>query len=46
MASEEGAALVDLNSSFAPPEDLLIDDGLHPNAAGQQLIATLFADVF
>lgn len=46
MADEEGAVLADLHSGFSPPESYLVDDGLHPNQAGEQLIATLFADVF
>jgi lysophospholipase L1-like esterase len=46
LANAEGAALADIADGFADPESLLVDDGLHPNQAGEQLMATLFADVF
>lgn len=44
MANEEGATIVDLHSAFSGKEDTyLTADGLHPNNAGQQLIADSFA---
>lgn len=46
LAGQEGAALVDVNASFQPPESYLLDDGLHPNASGMELLATLFAEAF
>ncbi len=45
VAGSEGVTLVDLNSEFGDPEHQLIGDGLHPNDAGNQLIALAFHDV-
>ena len=44
LASSEGARLVDLESKFGSGEGLTLDDGLHPNEAGNQLMAEAFAD--
>jgi lysophospholipase L1-like esterase len=44
LASSEGARLVDLESKFGSGEGLILDDGLHPNEAGNQLMAEAFAD--
>lgn len=44
LASSEGARLVDLESKFGSGEGLLMEDGLHPNEAGSQLMAEAFAD--
>ena len=46
IASSEGVTLVDLNAEFSDPASLLISDGLHPNDAGNQVIAAAFNDVF
>lgn len=46
VASSEGVALVDLNGEFSDPAGLLIGDGLHPNDAGNQIIALAFNDTF
>ncbi len=43
VASEEGARLVDLYGAFGSGEAYLVPDGLHPNAAGAELIAKSFA---
>jgi lysophospholipase L1-like esterase len=44
MAGEEGASVVDLHSAFSGNEETHLGaDGLHPNNAGQQLIADRFA---
>lgn len=43
VASSEGAACVDLYGAFGDGTGLLVPDGLHPNAAGAQLIAQKFA---
>lgn len=42
LASEEGVALVDLYKAFGSAEGYLVPDGLHPNAAGAELIAKCF----
>ena len=42
LASEEGVALVDLYKAFGSGEEYLVSDGLHPNAAGAELIAKCF----
>jgi lysophospholipase L1-like esterase len=42
LAAGEGIVFVDLNAAFLATEDftmLLVDDGLHPNSAGYQLMA-------
>ena len=44
LASSESARLVDLEAEFGSREGLLLDDGLHPNDAGNQLIALAFRD--
>lgn len=44
LASSEGARLVDLESKFGSGEGLILGDGLHPNEAGNQLMAEAFAD--
>lgn len=43
VAHEEGARLVDLYGAFGSGEAYLVSDGLHPNAAGAELIAKSFA---
>lgn len=45
LASSEGVALADLESAFGDSSELFQADGLHPTAAGQQLIAQTFFDV-
>jgi acyl-CoA thioesterase-1 len=45
LASSEGIRLVDLESKFGSGEGLIMEDGLHPNAEGSQVIAEAFADV-
>ena len=45
LASAEGVTLVDLNVEFGDAEVLLLDDGLHPNDQGNQIIALAFNDV-
>lgn len=42
-ASEEGATCVDLYGAFGNGDGYLASDGLHPNAAGSELIAKCFA---
>ena len=44
MAQAEGAFLVDLNQAFKnqPSQPALFDDGVHPNAAGYEIIAQGF----
>ena len=46
LATELGLECVDLEAEFAGGEDLFIEDGLHPNDAGTQIIAMAFADLF
>lgn len=43
LASQEGARLVDLESAFGDGSAYILDDGLHPNEAGNQLMADKFA---
>ncbi len=43
VAKEEGARLVDVNKAFGDGEAYLGIDGLHPNAAGAQIIAECFS---
>jgi lysophospholipase L1-like esterase len=45
MAAEEGVPLVDLEARFEGAGFDLFPDGLHPNAAGAQIIATAFYEV-
>ena len=42
VANEEGVTLVDLYKAFGDGEGYLVSDGLHPNAAGAELIARKF----
>lgn len=44
MASSEGARLVDLEAEFGSGEGLMLDDGLHPNEVGNEVIAQAFGD--
>jgi lysophospholipase L1-like esterase len=44
LASSEGARLVDLEKEFGRGEGLILPDGLHPNDAGNQLMAEAFRD--
>jgi len=44
LASEEGARCADIESAFGSGDGLMLDDGLHPNDAGNQLMAETFAD--
>jgi len=45
LADEEGVALVDLYGEFSGREaELLLSDGLHPNAAGTVVIAVAFSE--
>jgi lysophospholipase L1-like esterase len=50
LASSEGIKCVDLESEFmganGPNPALYVDDGLHPNDAGTQIMAMAFADLF
>jgi lysophospholipase L1-like esterase len=45
MCGEEGCAVVRLDQAFGDGAGYLQSDGLHPNDAGQQLIADSFYDV-
>jgi len=45
LASSEGVALADLESAFGDSPQLIGEDGLHPTAEGQRLIAQTFFDV-
>jgi lysophospholipase L1-like esterase len=44
LAASEGARLVDLEARFGSGEGLMLDDGLHPNDAGNQLMANAYRD--
>ncbi len=44
LAAEEGARLADVESDFGDGSGLILDDGLHPNEAGNQLMAETFND--
>ena len=46
LAAEEGVRCVDVNRAFDSGEGYLVADGLHPNAAGADLIARSFAGAF
>ncbi|MGD9612156.1 MAG: SGNH/GDSL hydrolase family protein [Kiritimatiellia bacterium] len=46
LATELGLECVDLEAEFAGGDGLFIEDGLHPNEAGTQIIAMAFADLF
>lgn len=43
LASAEGAVLVDVAARFGDGRGLMLEDGFHPNSAGSELIASLFA---
>ena len=45
LAAQNGIALVDLEAAFDSNPDLIGSDGLHPTAAGYQVIAQSFDDV-
>ena len=45
LASEEGAAVADVESAFGSDRSLIGPDGLHPTPAGDQVIASVFAGV-
>jgi lysophospholipase L1-like esterase len=45
LASEEGVAVADLAAAFGDGETYMSNDGLHPNAAGDRLIAETFARI-
>jgi lysophospholipase L1-like esterase len=42
LASSEGARLADVESSFGDGSGLILDDGLHPNEKGNQIMAEVF----
>jgi len=42
LASEEGARLADVEAKFGDGSGLILDDGLHPNEEGNQLMAEAF----
>ena len=44
LASDKGARLVDLEPAFGDGAGLILDDGLHPNEQGNQIMAEAFAD--
>ena len=44
LASSEGTRLVDLESKFGDGTKYILDDGLHPNEEGNQLMADAFKD--
>jgi lysophospholipase L1-like esterase len=44
VGAAENLAIVDVNAAFKGNLSLLSDDGLHPTAAGYQVIANAFAD--
>ena len=46
IAKEEGIKLIDLYKAFGDGKGYFVHDGLHPNAAGNELIAKRFADAF
>jgi lysophospholipase L1-like esterase len=45
LASEEGVAVADLEAAFNDQSKYMSADGLHPNEAGNQLVAATFFDV-
>ena len=45
LASETGALLVDLEAAFGDGTAYILEDGLHPNEAGNQLMADEFVSV-
>lgn len=44
LASSEGVRLADVAAKFGSGDGLIIDDGLHPNEQGNQLMAEAFND--
>ena len=42
LASSEGARLADMESKFGSGEGFILDDGLHPNDKGNQMMAEAF----
>ncbi len=46
LAEMEGLRCVDLEREFDANPDLYMEDGLHPNDAGTQIMALAFADLF
>ncbi len=44
LASSEGARLADVEAKFGDGTKLILDDGLHPNEEGNQVMAQAFAD--
>jgi lysophospholipase L1-like esterase len=44
LASSEGARLADVEAKFGDGTNLILDDGLHPNEEGNQVMAQAFAD--
>lgn len=42
LAASEGIACADLEASFGWNQSLILDDGIHPNSAGHQIIANTF----
>jgi lysophospholipase L1-like esterase len=42
LASSEGARLADVEGSFGDGSGLILDDGLHPNEEGNQIMAEVF----
>jgi lysophospholipase L1-like esterase len=44
MASSEGARVANMESRFGSGEGLILEDGLHPNDKGNQIMAEVFND--
>jgi lysophospholipase L1-like esterase len=44
LGEEEGIAVADLYAAFGDDPSLIVDDGLHPSDAGNQVIARAFLD--
>ena len=44
LGKEEGIAVADLYAAFGDDPSLIVDDGLHPSDAGNQVIARTFLD--
>ena len=42
MAAEEGVACADLEAALNWNSAYILDDGMHPNSAGHQIIANTF----
>jgi lysophospholipase L1-like esterase len=45
VAAEHGAPVVDTNGSYWADQETMADDGIHPNAAGYQLMADQWLEV-